>query len=156
MGDIGMDVATGRAQAYIGGAVRNLAYVGEAGGGGVTFCDIYGVAGAEAASGTGWTVVGSLYLDPALFPVSGRTTTFFVHLAATSGMTAEAKLFNVTDGVDVAGSTVTTTSGAPERKTVAVTLPALGKLYSVQIRLAGGTTNDRSMCTSGGVKVAWS
>jgi hypothetical protein len=154
MGDLGMDVSTGRPQAYISGASRNLAYVGESGGG-INFDHVFGVASNEGAGGTGWTTVGSLYLDPSVYPSSGRATTFFALIASTAGRTAECRLFNVTDAAVVSSSTVSTTSGQVTRQTAFVTLPTSGKVYDVQIRLTAADAEDRAICSGAGVTVSW-
>jgi hypothetical protein len=153
MGDLGMDTSTGRPQAYISGSSRNLAYVGE-GGGGLTFDRTYGVAAEMSGGGTGWTVAGAFALDPSGYP-SGRTTTFFAIFAAAYGRTAECRLFNATDGAAVSGSTLATSSATLVLQSTSVTIPASAKLYEVQCRLTVATGGQRWTCANGGVLLAW-
>ncbi len=99
--------------------------------------------------------IGTLRLDPTAYP-SYSTAKFQVVLEATTGKTAEARLYNVTDGGVVSGSTLTSTSLTPEVVEATVTLPSAQKVYEVQLRMTvANAGSDLVTCTCARLLLAW-
>lgn len=113
------------------------------------------------------TGVATFAFDPSLLvaPSGGlvRTITFEVDLWASSGMTTEALLFNLTSGAAVAGTTFSTTNANPTRFSsgdlaVPGVLPAANNLYELRLRIAGGVpgATDRAFASGARLNVRWS
>lgn len=95
------------------------------------------VSGRQARDTTVFSGVGAIRIDTSNFPPS-LTTTFEVVLEASPGFTAEVRLYNLTDGATVPGSTLSTTSTSPVVLTGTLTMPSGQKDYEVQLRVTTG------------------
>jgi len=98
--------------------------------------------------------IGSVVVNAADYPI-GTTFKFEVIFEATAGQTAEIRLYNITDGYVVSGSTLTTTSSYSDYKTVLVSLPAYNAKYETQIRIqnVSPAANDGVLCSMSRIKV---
>jgi hypothetical protein len=113
------------------------------------------VSGAQSHTTEVGKRIGTLRIDPTTYP-SYSTAKFQVILEATTGKTAEALLYNVTDGGVVSGSTLTSTSTTPEVKEATVTLPSAQKDYEVQLRMTvANAGSDLVTCTCARLLLAW-
>jgi hypothetical protein len=98
--------------------------------------------------------IGSLTIDPSRYPAN--TVITFQAVIETTVNSVECRLYNITDGGVVAGSTLTSTSTSSDLKEAAVTLPSAGKLYEVQLRITPvGGVGDRSACSSARLLFTW-
>lgn len=113
------------------------------------------VSGTQSHDNTVGKRIGTLRIDPTRYP-SYSTAKFQVILEVTTGKTAEALLYNVTDGGPVAGSTLTSTSTTPEVQEATVTLPSAEKDYEVQLRMtAANAGSDLVTCTCARIFLSW-
>lgn len=99
---------------------------------------------------------GSVRFDPSIY--TGTVTIKFQVIGeATSGQTAEFRLYNVTDGAAVSGSTLSTSSTTATVLEATLTgLPSSPKIYEFQFRLSSTpSTNDRGTCTHAELNVTW-
>ena len=100
--------------------------------------------------------IGTISLDPTKYP--GYTTAKFqAIIEATTTKTAEIRLYNLTDGGAVAGSTLTATSNDPTLVEATVTLPSALKTYEVQLRMTvvDLVNTDSVTCSSARILLAW-
>lgn len=112
------------------------------------------VTGIQSASTDVFTRVGTVIVDPTKYPTS--VVKFQAVLEASTGQTAECRLYNVTDGGLVASSLLTGLTDTPTLHEATITLPGGSRLYEVQLRLGspnGGT--DRASCTNAKILLTW-
>ncbi|MFZ4399416.1 MAG: hypothetical protein ACOYO1_05220 [Bacteroidales bacterium] len=104
------------------------------------------VAASSSTSNTVWTAIGGGVFDPSI----GTSTNFNfrVLLSSTSGLTANIRLYNLSDAIEVC--TMTTTAATPTllsyNITVGASFPNSSKNYSVQIKLSSGSSPDFATC----------
>jgi hypothetical protein len=116
--------------------------------------EILAVAGIQSAATNTFTRIATLEVDPSKYPPS--QVKFRATLEATTGQTAEARLYNVTDGGPVSGSTLTGSTEDPTSSEVVVTLPGTLKLYEVQLRLGSANGgSDLATCTNAKIVLTW-
>jgi len=98
--------------------------------------------------------VGSIYVDTADY-TSINTVIFEGIFEATSGQTAELRLYNVTDGGAVSGSTLTTSSTSSDYQGVLVSLASGAKIYEAQIRITNGSpsSGDGVICSNAKLRI---
>jgi len=118
------------------------------------YSDLTISAGVESLIGTGsntFTSIGSIQINVNDF---GDSPIFIFEAVfqATAGETAELKLYNITDGLDVSGSLLTTTSNSFEYNSAVVTLSG-DKLYEAQFRIDNGSPSPTDGVISGNVKI---
>lgn len=113
------------------------------------------VGGNQSNSNDTFASVGTLQLDPSLFPASRQITWEATFLTTDPGNAAEIRLYNVTDVAVVGGSTFTTTSTTGSTQSAVVTLPASLKNYEVQLRLSATDLAERATCTRARLVVRW-
>ncbi|APR86763.1 hypothetical protein A7982_12112 [Minicystis rosea] len=105
------------------------------------------VAGLVSVATATFTVIGRAQLDPTRFP-EGTAFTLRAIIEATPGQTAELRLYNVTDGAAVTGSTLSTSSTTPTLVSAAVSLPSALKIYEVQLRMTSTLApSGRATCS---------
>lgn len=99
-----------------------------------------------------FTRIGSVKLNTNLY--TNTTYTFEAILEATTGQTAEIRLYNVTDGTIVNLSTLSTSANSPTVLTVNI-VPTTGtKIYEAQIRVTGAPgINDGVICSGAQILV---
>jgi hypothetical protein len=122
--------------------------------------DLALVAAQKETDQTGWVVIGARQFDPSQFDFEGLTATFTFGaiLCATSGMTAQVRLYNVTDGTVVESSVLSTTALVSTALSVELEvpgdLPNSLKLYEAQLRISAGTPvpSDRAICLYAGLE----
>ena len=128
--------------------------------------DLCAVAGTQSTDSTTTVSVGSILFDPSLFPLTQGSTSrqikFSVLAFATTGMTAEVTLYNVTDAVAVTAANLTTTSTTitgllTAALVVPTDLPNSSKLYDIQLRISAGTPGpgDAAVVRWAGLKVIY-
>ena len=126
----------------------------------------YGVAGVQEVDSNVSTGVGCIILDPSILPGDAggitRTIVFETVISATVGMTAEVRLWNITDGALVTGTTMTTALNNPTEATsatlvVPTQLPNGKRIYEVQLRISAGTPvpGNRAICSMARLSVGW-
>lgn len=115
------------------------------------------VAGEESVELTGFQSVGSSCLvDPANFPNSDGLATWMAVIETTDALdAAEVRLFNLTLGSAVAGSTLSTTSLSPAVVSSTVTLASGPNLYEAQLRLATTGTPNQATCRQAQLAITW-
>lgn len=122
------------------------------------------VDGIQQTDQTSFVVVGGRRFNPADFAAVSagisRVITFRAEAFATPGMTAQVRLFNFTDGVQVASTVLSTASNTPAALTAVLTvptdLPNANKLYEAQLRISAGipTPTDRAFLLYAGLDVS--
>jgi len=116
-----------------------------------------GVSGAQSVFGIGSNTfygIGTIYLTTTDFP-SFATYTFENIVEASSSQTAEIRLYNLTDGSVVSGSTLSTSSNTPAYISVNITPASGSKIYEVQLRITNGSPSntDGAICKSSRLKI---
>lgn len=93
--------------------------------------------------------LGSIMIDSSSYKVS-PTVIFNGIFEATVGRTAELRLYNVTDGVVVSNSTLSTSSNVSDYKFALISLSPGIKIYEAQLRITSGSplSFDGAVCTS--------
>lgn len=137
--------------------------VGSGGGGGSTELNLdYSIVnGTQQINVTTFTVIGAIIFDPSIVTQTGISSVKLDMVAwATSGVTAEIRLYNITDGAPVAGTTLTTSTNSPTELSVTLlvgtAIPNSSKIYEVQLRISIPSSpgvNDRALCTFAAFKV---
>lgn len=118
------------------------------------YSDLTISAGIESLIGTGsntFTSIGSIQINTDDFGVNS-VFIFEAIFQATTGETAELKLYNITDGLDVSGSLLTTTSNSFDYQSAVVTLTG-NKLYEAQFRIDNVSPSPTDGVISGNVKI---
>lgn len=118
---------------------------------------------------TAFTGIGVVSFDPsALFSTNGKITrsiSFTAVLEASSGVTAQIQLFNITAGSAVTGSLLSTSNNAPSIVSGVLTVGSSPNLvnslqvYEVQLRISLPTNpavTDRAICKMANLQVTWS
>jgi len=108
-----------------------------------------GVAGVQPTDEPSFVGVGAIYFDPTSVFGNGVGTKFRAILETTDALLpAECRLYNVTDGEVVAGSTLASPATVATMLTSgALTLPLTPKLYEVQVRMDGvAGPSDQIVC----------
>lgn len=113
--------------------------------------------------------LGLLTIDPSnQFSTNGkisRTLTFQSILEVTVGVTAEVRLYNITGGYAVTGSTLTSTATSPTLVSGSLTIGSSpnilnsSQLYEVQLRISVPSSpadTDRAICKMGSISITWS
>jgi hypothetical protein len=114
------------------------------------------VAGEESVDVTGFQTIGaSALLDPADFPNTSATRWSAVIETTSVADAAEVRLFNVTLGTPVAGSTLSTTSITPAVVSSTITLDTGPNLYEAQMRLATTGAPNVATCRQAQVAIDW-
>ena len=118
---------------------------------------VTGVSGYQDTASATEVEVGAFVLDPTEYP--GRTFTFDVLIQTTIVSKAVTiDLYNLTDGMQVASSVLTSTSITPDRQTVVLAspadLPAAEKVYVVRIKLASAGGADRAIVKWAALKIS--
>jgi len=118
---------------------------------------IDGVNGSQSVIGTGsntFTAIGGFYLTTGDYP-SYTTYTFEVIVEATTGMTAEVRLYNITDAAVVSSSTLSTSANVATYVSGNITPTSGSKVYEVQLRITAGspTSSDGATCKSARLKI---
>ncbi len=130
----------------------------------------YGISsGTESLSTNTFTAIGTISFDPSsLFAGDDeivRLITFEAIVESTSGVTAEIRLYNITDGVTVTGSTLSSSANSPTKISAILTVgssPNLvngSRLYEAQFRISspsGPAITDRANCKLSQLSVSWS
>jgi hypothetical protein len=152
MGDVGMNVTTGRMTMYVNGASRNVAYVGESPTN-VTYPLLAGVANCSVTSSQR---VGSKYIDSSSLASLGATVNFRAIWESTTGITAEVSLYNRSSASYVAGSTMTTTSLVPFFSSSVVSLNPGMCIYEAHLRATTAITSSKVVtCSSAELYLSW-
>lgn len=120
-----------------------------------TFHEFLGVAGVQSNSTNTFARIGTLRVDPSLFPVSQQITWEATFDTTDSGNAAEVQLYNVTDIAVVSGSTFSTTSTTASLQSAVVTLPGSQKDYEIQLRLTTTDVTKRATCTRARLVIRW-
>lgn len=115
------------------------------------------VAGEESVDVIGFQSVGtSCLIDPASFPNCNSSATWAVVIETTDALdSAEIRLFNVTLGSAVAGSTLTTANLTPTVLSSTVTLASGPNLYEAQLRLATTGAPNQATCRQAQLAISW-
>lgn len=117
----------------------------------VVFDVVNGVEGNATAT---FARVGSVRIDPSLYPANTRIK--FQALIETTVNSVECRLWNVTDGGLVASSTLTSASTTVDFQEAIITLPSSAKVYEVQLRITPvGGGGDQATCTNAQVLLEW-
>jgi hypothetical protein len=122
---------------------------------------VVGVAGNQTAPDSTWVAIGSFCYDNTevsqMLGSTLRTTVFTAVLETTTGFTAEARLYNVTDASVISGSTINTGATTSTRVVSStLTVPASGtKVYEVQLHLVGSSPSptDIAICRWAGLEI---
>ena len=115
------------------------------------------LSGISSNIGTGsnsFSRIGSIKIDTTQYR-SSPTIVFEGIIEATSGQTAELRLYNVTDGAIVSGSTLSTTSTSSDYKSVSVSLASGTKIYEAQIRITNvsPSSGDGVICSNAKIRI---
>ena len=115
--------------------------------------------GVQTADSSVFTGLGARELDPSsLFSGNSKitlTVQFRALVEATTGVTAEIRLYNLDTGTAVSGSTLTTSSNSPDLLTAALTVGSAPNLvnssqnYELQLRISAPGSpapTDRAIC----------
>jgi len=113
-----------------------------------------GLASNIGASSNTFNRIGSVRINSADY-TSPATVIFEGIFEATSGQTAELRLYNVTDGGAVSGSTLTTTATSSDYQFAGITLASGTKIYEAQIRITNGSpsSGDGVICSSAKIRI---
>jgi len=113
------------------------------------------VAGIETVGVIGFQAIGgSAVLDPANFP--NGTTDWTATISTTSGLdAAEIRLYNLTLGSAVAGSTLATAALTPTVVSASVTLATGANVYEAQLRLQTTGAPNQATCRQAQVAINW-
>lgn len=120
-----------------------------------TFHEFLGVAGVQSNSTNTFARIGTLRVDPSLFPASLQITWEATFDTTDAGNAAEVQLYNVTDIAVVSGSTFSTTSTTASVQSAVVTLPGSQKDYEIQLRLTTTDLAQRATCTRARLVIKW-
>jgi len=98
--------------------------------------------------------VGSVKIDSADYSPSS-TVVFEGIFEATSSQTAELRLYNVTDGGAVSGSTLSTSANSSDYQFAGITLASGTKIYEAQIRITNGSpsSGDGVICSNAKIRI---
>lgn len=100
-----------------------------------------------------FTSIGTIQLNTGNFG-SNPVFSFEAIFQATSGQTAEVRLYNLTDGAVISGSTLSTTSTSFEFNSALITLDAdTDKLYEAQFRITNGSPSSSDGVICGNVRI---
>lgn len=110
-----------------------------------------------------YTAIGGDEFNPQDFEApSGlsRIITFVARIYTTNvSVPAHVRLFNVTDGVSVADTEVSSSSLSPDRKEIILTvpddLPNSQKTYEVQLKMDSASTGDSAFCQKAELEVVF-
>lgn len=111
----------------------------------------YGVAGVQNTSNTIFTAVGSFEFDPsALYSGSSLIRDFWfeaIILSSTTSVTTSIQVYNLTDGIYIGSTLLTTTSTSSSFSSsptliVPTDLPNGSRIYEIHIKRTGGTGTD--------------
>lgn len=152
MGDVAMDVGTGRPCIFAESGSRPIAHSNEI----VRQKEIILCGELKAVDENIFTNVGASRISTTYLPVITTTVTFSALLTATAGKTAECQLYNMTDGAIVVGSVLSSSSLSPDFQSAVITLASGAKDYLVQLRMttaSGGT--DQVTCSSAMLTLTW-
>ena len=113
------------------------------------------VAGVETVGVTGFQAIGgTVALNPSDFP-NGTITWKAVISTTNAADAAEIRLYNLTLGAAVSGSTLSTTSLTPVEVDSSVTLASGSNLYEAQLRLQTTGVPNQATCSQAQVAIAW-
>lgn len=104
------------------------------------------VASSSSTSNIVWTAIGGCVFDPSIG--TSANFNFRALLASTSGLTANIRLYNLSDAIEVC--TMTTIAATPTLLSYDITVgslfPSSSKNYSVQIKLSSGSAPNTATC----------
>lgn len=166
---------------YIDTATGQLKYQGTSGtpgilvdaAGGVSLIPFFAVyaaiSGSQETNSSGFTAIGTAIFDPSIL-WSGNTKVtrgikFQAVLEATSGVTAEIQLYNISAGAAVTSSALSTSANIPTIVEGTLTIgaspniPNSQQIYEVQLRISAPGSpapSDRAICKLGQLIVTWS
>lgn len=137
-----------------------------------TLFDVVGLAGLQATKEVGWQDTGGLRYEPGAYFPGGVGVTREIKFHAmlwttddTTPLAAMVRLYNLTDGVPVTGSELSSVSLTPEMVSSAALTPGLGGFaagtadYAVQIKLddtfGAPTPTDKIVCVQAFLRTAW-
>lgn len=135
------------------------------GGGSVSLIIPYSiVSGAQQVNVSTFTGIGAIVFDPSVVVGGGITSTELDMLVeGTAGVTAEIRLYNITDGVPISGTTLDTSANSPTELSVTLNvgtdIPNSKKIYEVQLRISAPGSpgvNDRAICKFAAFQVSTS
>lgn len=115
------------------------------------------VAGVASTNQTSFVGLGVTPFDPSKF-FGTPVFTFVAMLEATTGMTAQIQLYDLTAGAVVASSVMTTTNTSTTKlASIALALPNTEHIYEVQIRISAGSpgASDRATCKHARIDVSY-
>lgn len=113
------------------------------------------VSGIQSNGTTFFMRAGTVRVDTSRMPAAGQVR-FRAILEASTGMTAECQLYNLTDAAIVAGSLLSTSSTTPDFQQAVVTLPSGIKDYEAQIRMqSSGVPGDIVSCSMADLLFVW-
>jgi len=135
--------------------------------------DVVGIAGQQDTDQTGWQDKGGFRYDPAAYFPGGagitREIKFYAMLWTTDDTTplpAQARLYNITDGAEVTGSELSSSSLTPDMQVSSALSPGTGNFkstvadYAVQLKLddssGSPTPSDRIFCVQAFIRTSWS
>lgn len=107
-----------------------------------------------------FTAIGGDEFDPSALPSDGRTITFVARLYTTDiSIDGYVRLYNLTDGAEVASANLSSSSTSPERQEVELTvptdLPDSEKTYEVQLRMGTADGTNSVFCQKAEFKITW-
>lgn len=113
------------------------------------------VASVESTDLTGFDSIGSTIINPSDLVNISQVTWEAIIETNNAADAAEVRLYNVTLGSVVAGSTLNTTSLTPTLVSAAVTLASGANLYEAQLRLMTTGTPNRATCKQAQLIINW-
>jgi hypothetical protein len=113
------------------------------------------VASVESTDLTGFDAIGSTIINPSDLVNISQVTWEAIIETNNVADAAEVRLYNVTLGAAVAGSTLSTSNLTPTLVTATVTLAAGANLYEAQLRLMTTGTPNRATCKQAQLIINW-
>ena len=107
-----------------------------------------------------FTAIGGDEFDPSSIPSDGRTIQFVARLYVTDvSIDGYMRLYNLTDGAEVAGTELMGSSLTPERQEVTLAVPAnlpnSEKTYEVQLRMGTADGTNSVFCQKAEFRITW-
>lgn len=152
LGEMGMNVSTGRLQMYVNGGARSVAHTDEL----VNHLTYPLLAGAATTNLTSSQRVGSKYISSSSLAALGATVNFRATWESAAGYTAEIRLFNRSSGSVVVGSTMTTTSSTSVFSSSVVALGVGDCTYDAELRMTSAPSGgEYVLCSSAEFYLSW-
>jgi len=113
-----------------------------------------------------FSAIGGDEVGPSALPTLGRTITFISRISTTDvTISADIRLFNITDGVIVAITSASGVSLTPERREVVLSSGGVSndagwvidaeKTYEVQLKMSAATGTDSVFCQKAEIIITW-